>query len=59
MATVMIYDVMIRSMGGTERKLIEDMALSEAVEFCEEHGWQWDDGGYIWDLFIDKRPVLY
>ena len=52
----MIYSVYM-SAGATERVLLDDVSLTEAVSFCEEHNWAWDDGGLFWDLHIEKREI--
>lgn len=52
----MKYDVIMKSWGGTERVLMQDVTLEEATEFCEDHNWEWDTG-YIWDLAIQERDA--
>lgn len=51
------YNVILTSWGGTNRVFVQDVTIEEAVEICESHNWEWDDGGYIWDMEIEKVEI--
>ena len=50
-----MYKILLQSMGGTRKTLIELMTYEEALEYCESNDWvMCMDCGYIWDLIIEE-----
>ena len=47
------YKVVMSSWGGTKKDLCTDITYEEALEICENYGWEIDEG-YVWDLEIDE-----
>lgn len=44
----------IRSYGGEFKAVASRMTYEEAVLYCEDHGWMYEDeSGHLWDLFIE------
>ena len=58
-----LYDILITPRRGNAPGILlrRNMSYSEAMEFCEEHGWRWNTGDRIWDLAIEESgyEVLY
>ena len=48
------FKVIMSSWGGTERILTDNLTYKEAEELCDQYNWQFDDGGYIWDLYVEE-----
>ena len=58
----MKYDIKVKSWGGTHRTLSSDYDTYEDAEadvavLCRltPWGYVWEDGGYLWDVYIDSR----
>lgn len=47
------FKVVMVSWGGLRRDMYTEVSYDDAVDICEDYGWQVaPDGGYVWDLEI-------
>lgn len=50
-----MYQVIMRSWGGIRRPYIDGFeTFEDATSWCQDHNWELNDGGYIWDLEIEE-----
>ena len=50
-----MYKVVMVSWGGVRKDMFSDLSYANALEICEDYGWQVaPDGGYVWDLEIEE-----
>lgn len=50
------YKVVMKSWGGTKQDMYTNLTHAQAVEICEDYGWEVaPDGGYVWDLEIEEE----
>ena len=54
------FKVVMCSMGGTRQDMYTGLTEQEAIDICEEYGWEVSpDGGYVWDLdYIEDEDYM-
>ena len=52
-----MYKIVMMSMGGTKTDMFTKLSYTEAIEICEDYGWEVEspNGGYVWDLEIEEE----
>ena len=51
-----MYKIVMKSWGGTQQDMYTGLSYANAVDICEDYGWEVaPDGGYVWDLEIEEE----
>ena len=50
-----MFKLVLKSWGGVKHDFMTGLTMEEAEKIGDSYNWQWDDGGYIWDMWIEEE----